>query len=310
MEQIVIRLDGGIGRVIAASGALEQFALANKDKKVYAVSSFPQILNGLEGIERIYPIGTPFLYEDIISKSDYREPEPYNDYRYYAENKHIAQVFNYLLNNIDEMILPKIVLTENEKDAAKQFADEQRKTGKKVVLIQPWGSTGGKVPGNCADGKCDPVEQKPMVDETYRSLGTEFAKRLVSRLQEENYVVYVVKTGDQMGFKDALTFQNTDVRKIIALIPYVDGVIACDSFLHHASAALGTPVPTIVLWAGTSDKNLGYEGQLNLHSWKKTEPEPNRVPHDHDYYVNKNKSSNEFKIELIDEIISKLEEKA
>jgi ADP-heptose:LPS heptosyltransferase len=119
----------------------------------------------------------------------------------------------------------------------------------------------------------------------------------------------VVKTDDQMGFKDAKTFQNTDIRKVCALIPYVDGIICCDSFLHHASAALGSPVPTIALWAGTSEKNLGYPNQTNIHSWKETEVEPNRIPHDHDYYVHKNKGSNEFKLEEIEKIIEALKSK-
>ena len=109
-----------------------------------------------------------------------------------------------------------------------------------------------------------------------------------------------------MGFKDAKTFQNVNLRKIIALIPFVDGIICCDSFLHHASASLGSPVPTVVLWAGTNESHLGYKEQCNIHSWKKCEYEPNRIPHDHEYYIHKNKSSNEFKIEMIEEVINNL----
>jgi len=47
---------------------------------------------------------------------------------------------------------------------------------------------------------------------------------------------------------------------------------------------------------------LGYDGQSNLRSKVVSEVEPNRVPHDHVYYVNKNKGSNEFKLELIEDI--------
>ena len=93
-----------------------------------------------------------------------------------------------------------------------------------------------------------------------------------------------------------------DVRKLIALIPFSDGVVACDSMLHHASAALNTPVPTIVLWGATSQKNLGYVEHTNMVSRPDVMIEPNRVPHDHTLYVNKNKGVNEFDLKWLDEI--------
>ena len=296
-----IKIDGGFGRCIAATGAIKEYAKNSKDK-VFVVTSFPQVFSGIEEIARVYPQDTPYLYEEHISKGEFFEPEPYNNVSYYAEEKHLATVFNKLLNGKDEYIEPLLVMTDNELESAKQFVEEVHKTGKKIVLYQPWGSSGGKPINNAP-------EPGIAQDESYRSFGTEFAKKLCSRLQTENYEVYVVKTGDQLGFKDAKTFQNMDVRKICALIPYVDAIICCDSFLHHASAALGSPVPTIVLWAGTNEKNLSYPNQINIKSWKKTENEPNRIPHDHDYYVHKNKGSNEFKLETIDTILEALKGK-
>lgn len=300
-----IKIDGGFGRCIAATGAVELFAKNELEKgnKTFIVTSFPQVFNGLDFVERVYPIGTPYLYEEHIKLGDFFEPEPYNDVSYYKEEKHLAQVFNKLINGLDEYVEPKITFTDNELEGAKQFADSVHKTGKKIILYQPWGSSGGKI----IKSENPSEELKVLQDESYRSFGTEFAKKLCSKLIEENCEVFVVKTDDQMGFKDAKTFQNGDIRKITALIPYVDGIICCDSFLHHASAALKSPVPTIVLWAGTNEKNLGYPNQVNISSWKKTEQEPNRIPHDHDYYVHKNKGSNEFKFEIIDEIIKNIE---
>lgn len=323
-----IRIDGGIGRVIAATGAIQAFCKKENElgNKVFVLTSFPQTLKNLEGIERIYPlqvvsdnkvIAPPFVYEDIIRKTIYLEPEPYNDFSYYSEEKHLAQVFNKLLNGVDEYIEPIMNFSEEEKESAKAFAEKIRKdSGKKLLLFQPWGSSGGKVIP-CNDPNCKNHEEhlKILPDDSYRSFGVEFAKRLTDKLLEE-YFVILVKNGDQAVLKgtqmlaDSINGQTVplDVRKLIALIPYVDGIVCCDSFLHHASAALGSPTKTIVLFAGTSAKNLGYPNQVNFSSWKKTEQEPNRIPHDHDYYVNKNKSSNEFKLELIDEILKTLKE--
>jgi len=309
-----VKIDGGYGRCIAATGAVEIFAKTEKEKgnNVYVVTGFPQVFNGMEEIEKIYPFpGTPFIYENGISKGEFFEPEPYNDVAYYKDEKHLATVFNKLLNGKEEYVEPKIIFSENELIQAQMFIENKKKEmGKKIVLLQPWGSTGGIVYKE--EGK----EQKVMVDESYRSMGTGFVKKLAEKLIEEGYMVILVKAGHQALVAGTIMLtdqtpngmQPIDIRKMIALIPYVDGIVCCDSFLHHASAALGTPVPTVVLWAGTNSKNLGYEKQVNITSWKKCEYEPNRIPHDRDYYINKNKGSNEFKLEVIDEIIEHLKE--
>ena len=297
MEREFVKIDGGIGRCIAATGAIQEYAKQNNDKEINVVSSFNYIFDGLEGIERVYPINTPFLYEDHIKNGEFFEPEPYNDSSYYAKQEHISTVFNKLFNDKEEFIQPIINLTENEIEGAKGFIQNLRKEEeKKVVLIQPWGSQGGKV----LEG------DKIKVDESYRSFGAGFTKKLNERLLEEGYIPFYVKSPDQAGFKGAKTFNNLPVRQIIALIPFVDGVISCDSFLHHASASLGSPVPTIVLWGATNAKNLGYEDQHNFVSHKKVLNEPNRINHYHAYYVNKNKGCNEFKLDLIDDILEVL----
>ena len=309
MDEIYIKIDGGIGRVLSATGVIEIFAKqkASEGIKVNIVSSFPQLFYGLEGINRIYNIEMPYLYEDYISKGEFIEPEPYNHYLYYKDNEHISTVFNFILNGKKEFVQPKMILTENEIEEAKQHINSiKQNTGKKVLLIQAWGSQGGIVIQ-------DANEMKVRVDESYRSLGTGFYTKLISKLKDNYYLASVQATANMNGqnipqavMKDTNVFQHQDIRKIIATIPYVDGVIACDSFLHHASASLGTPVPTIVLWGATNEKNLGYEEQTNILSHKKVLYEPNRVPHDRSLYVNANVGCNEFKFEIIDEIKFKL----
>jgi len=298
-----IKIDGGIGRVIAATGVIDKYAQSHK-QKVNVVSSFPQIFNGLTGVNRIYRIGQEYLYEDYISKGIFQEPEPYNDIAYYKEMEHLSGVFNKKLEGKVEFVQPKIVLTQNELDEAKAFVDDMRKKEKKkILMIQPWGSTGGIQIAN------ENNEPKVKVDETYRSFGTGFFRKFVSEFEKDYVILSVQSTANyngkqvpQVAFKGTKVVQMPDVRKVIALIPFVDGVVACDSFLHHASAALQSPVPTAVLWGATSAKNLGYAEHLNLVAREGVEIEPNRIPHDHAYYVNKNKGVNEFPLAWLKEL--------
>jgi ADP-heptose:LPS heptosyltransferase len=288
-----VRVDGGIGRCIASTGAVAKFASTHKTS---VVTSNPQVFQGLQNIDRIYPIGTPFLYEDKISQGIYLEPEPYNDVSYYAEGKHLSRVFNKLLNGCDENVTPEIHLTENELQGAKGFVNDQRH-GKGFVLMQPFGGSGGQATG--------PDSTKS--DESFRSFTLDFAKKLTDALISANYIVVWVKTPDQIGYEKAMTFNKSiSIREIFALIPHCDGVICCDSFLHHASEALGNPVPAVVLWGGTDPKNLSYENQINIIPSGKAYYEPNRIPHDHAFYLDKNKGINSFSDELIPGIVAKM----
>jgi hypothetical protein len=271
-----IRVDGGIGRCIASTGAILEFA---KNHTCSVVSSHPYIFDNI-GL-KVYPLDTPYLYEDKISKGVYLEPEPYNDFAYYNEKKHLSQVFNKLLNNKDEMVKSKIVLTTNELNEAKVYVDNLRKeSGKKILLLQPYASSGGKFTDN-----------NLIEDETFRSMKPDFCDKLIQALKSE-YVILQVRDNSQFSNKDTITF-NVDTRRYFSLISFMDAVICVDSFLQHAVSALGNPVRTIVFWGGTMEKNLGYPEHTAIRI-KEIEDEPNRMPHNHQYYTTKNRGSNDF----------------
>jgi hypothetical protein len=288
-----IKIDGGIGRCITATGAVREYA---KDKKVYVVTPYDFIFDGLENIERSLVIGTKGIEEEILT-GVYTEPEPYNDFSYYREEKHLCQVFNKILNNKDEYIAPVMNLTNNELLEAKLFVQQQKNSIKNgLVLIQPWSSSGG-MPVSNEEINCD---------ESYRSFTLPVFNTLCEKLLESGFMPFIVKLPQQAGHPKCLTFNNAiSPRRIMALIPYVNGIISCDSFLHHASASLGSPVPTVVFWGGTSHKNLGYENQTNI-CGRTPIVEPMRIPHDHSYYLTKNKGCNEWTDKDIELAIDKM----
>jgi hypothetical protein len=297
LEKIYVKIDGGIGRVICSTGAIQEYARKNPDKEINVVTSHKGIFYGIEEIRRTYQLDQEFLYEDYISTGTYIEPEPYNDVAYYRDELHICSVFNKELNNLPEFVPPTMILTENELNDAKTFIDGMRKEKKKkILLIQPFGSQGGITQ---PDGQIK-------VDESYRSFGTGFLRKFIEFFKEDYTILSVQSIAHDNGkqvpqaeMKDTMAVNNQDIRKIVALISHVDGIVACDSFLHHASAALKTPVPTVVLWGATNAKNLSYQEHLNILSHKKVLFEPNRIIHNHSYYVDKNKNSNDFKEETL-----------
>lgn len=270
-----IKIDGGIGRCIAATGAVKQFC--EKEKDTVVISSFTFAFDGI-GIDRVYPLNTPYLYEDHIIKGEYLEPEPYNSSKFYREEMHITQVFNDILNGSEEYIAPTMKLTPMERATAKTYVMGLKdKHKKKILLLQPYGASGGT----------------PNPDESYRSFTDEAVSEIVDAYKDE-YTILLIRSQNQATCSDTIPITEQNLRRLFAVIPYADGAICCDSFLHHAIAALGNPIPTVVLWGGTSEKNFGYEGQVNLRKKEIGLVEPNRIPHAHNYYVTKNEGCNDF----------------
>jgi len=271
-----VKVDGGIGRCIAATGVLKGM------KEIAVITSFPWVFDGI--IDRVYPLGMPYLFEDHIRHGEFLEPEPYNLREYYADQLHITEVFNKELTGESKFVQPEIVLSPSEVAHADEYIKSLRgKNNKKIMLLQPYAAMGGtKIP-----------------DETYRSIDSDTISAIIDAYKD-THCILLVKGQVQAKWSDTIELTPPDIRKVFAVIPFADSAICCDSFLHHAIAALGTPCTTVVLWGGTSEKNLGYKEHTNLKTME-VECEPNRVPHNHSYYVNKNKGCNNF-LPLMDKI--------
>jgi ADP-heptose:LPS heptosyltransferase len=211
------------------------------------------------------------LFDDIISKQRYIEPEPYRMYEFYTEKKHVINCFNIELNDKDEYTQPKIYINESEDKNAQNFIKGQEK---EVVLVQPYASSGGKgVP-----------------DETFRSLTIEFTERLIRKLQKD-YKVFMLKGQDQKGIEGVDTI-NAPMRNIIALFPHVKAIVGVDSFGQHAAAAMNKP--TFVFWGATREENFGYDMHYNHRKYDDYHWVPLRLPGDNKHAFEKNKHVTDF----------------
>jgi len=103
--------------------------------------------------------------------------------------------------------------------------------------------------------------------------------------------------------------QPMPLRQIIALLPYVKGVVACDSFLPHAAKLMNTNA--IVFWGATYPENLGYKMHTHYRPTDKFVWLPNRQPHNNPdaHKINKNVMNYLDTLDLneIDKIIKKWE---
>ncbi len=282
-NKITLSINGGIGRNIALTGVLKEYIKANKNKEINLLASFPEIFMNIEGINKIYPFHTPYLYDSVIKDSIFIEPEPYKIPEYYNENKHITYCFNKELNNKKENINPNMSFTKEELMAAKGFIDNQKKP---VILIQPFASG-----------------FKNGIDKQKKSLKLPFLKELVETLSKD-YKLFIVKSKEQKVDIKVDTFLNNTLRQQIALIPFVKAIITVDSFMLHAAAQFNTP--TFVFWGTTREGNLGYDKHINIRNDVELAWQPIRMPNNNIMEESQNIGINNFNTNHINKITEEL----
>lgn len=286
MKRKVFNINGGLGRCVAATGVIKKYVEDNPKEQVYVVTGFPEVFFNIRGIERVYPMNTPYIFEDLIKESIYEEPEPYKMFEYYNEEKHITACFNKEINGCDEIILPSLNYSDNELKSAEQFVKSHDKP---VILFQPYGSMGGL----------------PNVDPSKRSLQHDFAEKLCKKLSKK-YQIYLIKEPKQKGIDGVKALKNT-ARQIGALIPHVHAVIGVDSFLQHAAAQFDTK--TIVFWGATRTSNLGYDKHINYTNGSNVHWSPIRMISNDLEQNFKNEGADKFDDSYIDKVYKELAKK-
>jgi len=275
----VIKVDGGVGRVIALTGVIDEFAKSNHKFEVNIISPYPELFFGNPNINRSYHISHQYLYDDVLKNADYIDLEPYNDY-YYNNKRHLSEVYAKMLLGELKFIEPHIYLSEDEIKAAKKYFTESFK--KPIIFYQPFGSMGGKYESKCENKeglKCTDITL--MSDPTNRSLDFDFAEKLAKELKDD-YDLVQIRSPDQKPIEGISSLLQPDgqvlpIRQIIAAMPYIKGVIACDSLIHHVAKV--ADAKSIVFWGTTYPENVGYSDQVNFLPTKKFVWTPNRMPH-------------------------------
>ena len=237
MKPYVVQLDGGIGRIICATSAIEILA---KERKVIVLTSYPEIFWNNPNIYKVYSLSREYLWDDVIRHGEFRFPEPYYNHLFYNQKQHLIQSFDMLLNGGDGRFYnPKIYLSSDEVKWASDFiATRKKESGKDIAMLQCFGST-----ARVEDGKT--------IDPSNRSLPV----NVVNVICRNSNCIYI--NASHIPIDLANVWQQTfTLRQIFALTAHCDFVVSIDSFLMHLGAACNKV--GIAFFGGTYPENLGY----------------------------------------------------
>lgn len=275
MKTLVIKIDWGLGRVIAMSWAITAVAT---QRPVKVVTSRPLVFWGNPFIESVHGLDDRRVYEDVIKWNDYYELEPYTDPRFFNDGMNWLEVAakQLWLKNIPD---PVLFLAEHEK--LENVLDWVN-----PIIFQPFGST----------------MKMNWADKSYRSLKIEDAQYIADKLNELGFTVYVARREDQPMLKNTQTLTTPYLRWLVSLCARYP-VLWCDSSLHHACKAFGKKA--IVIWSWTDAGRFWYESNINLRNGEEYEYVPFRLWIDFNTDI-QNQNTNRFDKKFLDKVIEEV----
>ena len=279
MEQktLVIKLDWWLWRNIAMTWLITAVA---KQRPVKVICSRPLAFWWNPYIKSVHWLGDRRLFQDVIRWNDYIEIEPYTNPRFFNDWINRLEVVREQLL-LDKVYYPEMYLAEWEKKAYKLQWN--------AILFQPFWST----------------MDLNWSDKSYRSIPVEKAQYIAEQLIKKWYTVYTCESEKQPELRWVNTLRKiTDLRYLVWLTAKYK-VIWCDSCLHHASVWFNQR--PVVLRAWTDSWRFWYdEKEDNYREFDMKAYTPMRLPMNDFDFDNSNQWTNDFSIEFIDKILSKL----
>lgn len=277
-KDLVIRIDGGLWRVVAMSGAITEKA---KQQPVRVVTSRPLVFWGNPYIKSVHGLDDRRLFEDVIKGNDYIELEPYTKPKFFNDWVNWLKIAQeeLWLQSIAEPIL---FLAEHEKIG--NYLE-----GNKPILYQPFWST------MWLNG----------ADKSYRSIPVEAAQYIADELTKKWYTLYeVIKQGSQPVLRNCQMCDTPDLRLVVSLCARYP-VVWCDSSLHHCSKAFGKKA--LVVWAWTDVERYGYDSNINMREFPMVAHTPLRLNMNDFNFDVSNQHTNQFTKKFLDKVIANVD---
>lgn len=247
-------VNGGAGRMLCSIPAFEKYEQESGDKDFIIVcEGGTDVFKGHPTLDsRTYDIWHKNLFQEKLKDKDIITPEPYRIWEYYNQKCSLAQAFDIQINNkgVRDLPKPSLHLSKEELLSGRQLVAEIKKKLKKekVVVFQPF-------------GRGIEYIDESFVDKTSRSFEFKDIKKLIKRLQDNNYGVIMMSELrldlTEEKYRDDIAMpENVSIRQWAAIIKYSDHFFGCDSLGQHLSYAMEKP--STVVFGSTYPINVSY----------------------------------------------------
>lgn len=247
-------INGGAGRVICSIPALEKYEDESGDSDFIIVcEGGTDLFKGHPKLDkRTYDIWHKNLFKEQIKDRDIVTTEPYRVWEYYNQKCSLAQAFDIEINNkgLRDLSKPSLYLSKDELLSGRQLISEVKKKIKKekTIVFQPF-------------GRGIEYIDETLIDKTGRSFELKDIKKIIKKLQDNDYAVIVMSefkidlSKDKL--KEEVAFpENVNIRQWAAIIKYSEHFLGCDSVGQHLAFSMNTPTTSVI--GSTFPINVSY----------------------------------------------------
>ncbi len=243
--KIILKVDGGIGKSVAATAVCKAIKTQYPDSKLIVITNYPEVF---DGNKRVYEVVRHnelnyFWRNNIKDQPDTKFffQEPYLDTDFIHRRGHLIKVWCELNDIKYNGELPELFLTHKE---ISSFGINLRQSNKPIMVIQ----TNGGLP-NQTDKYSWP-----------RDLPYGTAQQIVNVLAP-HYNIFHIRRPDQLQLQNTIP-TSAEFRQLAVLIALSHKRLLIDSFAQHVAAALGKP--SVVCWIANVPSQFGYEMHNNI----------------------------------------------
>lgn len=249
MKNIVLHIEGGIGKNIAATALVAAIKMKHTELDVLVVTAWDEVWIANPHVRKVFNFqNTQYFYDDYIKgKAEDTivvRHDPYHCSSYIFRQKNLLDAWASLFPfDLDKIGNPVIQLNEREKQFAKNLV---KLDDRPIFVIHPSGGFDGPntLPYSWA-----------------RDIPPALAQEVINRMTNKGYRVIQLGRPNQREYQNA-ELLNSTLRIAMCVLQLAEKRLLIDSFAQHAAAALG--LPSTVLWIANKPEMLGYDLHDNL----------------------------------------------
>lgn len=258
MGNIILSIDGGLGKSIVATAVLKAIKKQYKKSNIIVITAYPDVFANNPNVNKVLASGnTMGIYANYILNKEAKVfvSEPYSTSDYITESAHLIKIWCDMFGVEYDGEMPEFFLSKAEKEYFAPFY----KLDKPIFAIQP---NGGAV-------------NQPLKYSWTRDIPQPIVQEVINHFSNE-YQVLHIKRADQLNYQN--TLQAIDgFRSIAVLLSMSQKRLFIDSSSMHIATALN--LPSVVTWIGTNPKVFGYDMHKNIVANEPTKPTNIEHPH-------------------------------
>lgn len=242
-NNLVLHINGGLGKVIMATAVIASYKRTFPDAKVIVVSGYPEVFVNNPYVYKNFPFSTPYLWQDYYGQPDWKVSahDPYMEQSWIKNEKfHLVDIWCRMLGVDALQKTPLLYFSGPELDELNAMI----KVDKPLMVVQ---STGG------ANAAARSWTRNPPL--------SEFDDYL-AQYMETHFIVHLAVQDTPAISNCHQRVDNLNRRQAMALIHYAAEFVGIDSFGMHSRAANELAGPTTIFFPlEESVSRLGYAGK-------------------------------------------------